>query len=250
MSLLYESRRLLDEYLLFHYGAPEEVLPWEHGPREALGFPVRTVHTFPASPPLQRALDLGCATGRSAFELSRFCEEVLAVDYSQSFITAAERLRSGGSLTYACHEEGAHFRELTARLPEGCRPERVRFERGDAMQLRADIGDFDLVHAANLLCRLTNPALLLRRLPELVRPGCRLILTTPCTWLEEFTPPAHWPPGSTLDWLRHELSPFFILEAQADLPFLIREHARKYQWSVALATCWRRTGQGSTGSSR
>jgi hypothetical protein len=25
-----------------------------------------------------------------------------------------------------------------------------------------------------------------------------------------------------------------------DLPFLIREHARKFQWSVAEATIWRR----------
>jgi len=242
MSSLYESRRLLDEYLLFHYGEPAEVLPWENGPREALGFPVRTVRAFLDGSPRGRALDLGCAVGRSAFELSCFCEEVTAVDYSQSFIAAAERLRREESLTYSCHEEGAHFRELTARLPEGCRPERVRFERGDAMHLRPDLGDFDLVHAANLLCRLTDPALLLERLPALVRPGGLLILTTPCTWLEEFTPPARWPSGRTLDWLHGALHPAFTLEKQADLPFLIREHARKFQWSVALGTCWRRSG--------
>jgi putative 4-mercaptohistidine N1-methyltranferase len=240
VSSLYESRRLLDEYLLFHYGEPADVLPWANGPREALGFPVRTVTAFLDSAPQGRALDLGCAVGRSAFELSRFCEEVTAVDYSQSFISAAEQLRSKGRLTYSCREEGAESRELTARLPEGCRPERVRFECGDAMHLRADLGDFDLVHAANLLCRLTEPALLLHRLPALVRRGGTLILTTPCTWLEEFTPPAHWPPGRTLDWLKDELRPSFSLEKQADLPFLIREHARKYQWSVALGTSWRR----------
>lgn len=33
---IYETRRLLDEYLLFHYGAPQEVLPWEQGPSSAL----------------------------------------------------------------------------------------------------------------------------------------------------------------------------------------------------------------------
>jgi putative 4-mercaptohistidine N1-methyltranferase len=240
VSSLYESPRLLDEYLLFHYGEPADVLPWANGPREALGFPVRTVTTFLEPSLLGRALDLGCAVGRSAFELSRFCEEVTAVDYSQSFISAAERLGREGCLPYSSHEEGANFRRLTAQLPAGARPERVRFERGDAMDLRADLGDFELVHAANLLCRLTDPALLLQRLPALVRPGGTLILTTPCTWLEEFTPPAHWPPGGTLDWLQHELCAAFTLEKQADLPFLIREHARKYQWSVALGTCWKR----------
>ena len=29
---------------------------------------------------------------------------------------------------------------------------------------------------------------------------------------------------------------------QIPAPFLIREHARKFQWSVALATVWRRKG--------
>lgn len=238
----YETPRLLDEYLLFHYGEPAEVLPWEDGPRSALGFPVRTVTAFLDGSPQGRALDLGCAVGRSAFELSRFCEEVVAVDYSHSFVRAAEQLRTEGSLPYTCREEGRHTRQLTARRPADCRPERVRFEQGDAMHLRADLGDFDLVHAANLLCRLTEPALLLERLPQLVRPGGTLVLTTPCTWLEEYTPPLRWPQGSTFEWLREVLEPAFTLEQQRDLPFLIREHARKYQWTVALGTCWRRRG--------
>ena len=55
------------------------------------------------------------------------------------------------------------------------------------MNLRNDLGSFDLVHAANLLCRLTDPEKLLARLPQLVRSGGQLLLATPCTWLEEFT---------------------------------------------------------------
>jgi hypothetical protein len=38
----YESTKLLGEYLLFHYGKNEEVLPWPNGPVEALGFTKRT----------------------------------------------------------------------------------------------------------------------------------------------------------------------------------------------------------------
>jgi len=240
MSNPYESRRLLDEYLLFHYGDPSDVLPWKNGPIESLGFPVRTVTAFHDYTSRDRALDLGCAVGRSAFELTRFCRQVVAVDFSQSFIAAAEQLRTEGSIYYSLREEGARSRILTAKLPWGCHPDRVRFEQGDAMNLRADLGAFDLVHAANLLCRLSDPALLLARLPSLVGPGGTLILTTPCSWLEEYTPPANWPPGRTLDWLRETLSPSFDLLKQSDLPFLIREHARKFQWSVALGTCWRR----------
>ena len=40
---IYESERLVSEYLLFHYGKPEQILGWEFGPREALEFPARIV---------------------------------------------------------------------------------------------------------------------------------------------------------------------------------------------------------------
>lgn len=236
---IYETRRLLDEYLLFHYGTAAEVLPWEEGPQSALGFAVRTVTEladFSLQP--RRALDLGCAVGRSSFELARQgIPEVLGMDYSQSFVNAAQSLATE-DLAYERLDEGAATTALIARLPAGTPRERARFEQGDAMNLRTDLGSFDLVHAANLLCRLSDPARLLARLPDLVRPGGQLLLTTPCTWLEEFTPRGHWPTGSTRDWLKNELSANFDLVAEKDLPFLIREHARKYQWSVAWGSRW------------
>ncbi len=235
---IYETRRLLDEYLLFHYGAPHEVLPWAQGPREALNFAVRSVTEladFSLQP--RAALDLGCAVGRSSFELARHCEAVLGIDYSHSFIEAAETLKHS-SLPYERLDEATLRTALTATAPADCPRDRVSFETGDAMHLRADLGSYDLVHGANLLCRLTEPHLLLARLPELVKAGGQLLLTTPCTWLEEFTPRGQWPQGSTLDWLKQTLSADFDLVMQRDLPFLIREHARKYQWSVALGTRW------------
>ena len=39
----YESERLLAEYLLFHYGKPQEILPYPFGPDSALDFAVRVV---------------------------------------------------------------------------------------------------------------------------------------------------------------------------------------------------------------
>ncbi len=40
--------------------------------------------------------------------------------------------------------------------------------------------------------------------------------------------------------LREKLEPAFEVCAVFDLPFLIREHRRKYQWSVAEASVWQR----------
>jgi len=240
MSNLYETQRLTDEYLLFHYGQDHEILPWENGPVSALHFPVRTVtELIPDMAPV-RALDIGCATGRSAFELSKMCQEVLAVDYSHAFINAASALRTKGELGYQITREGHLTEPLTAHLPLNIHAGRVTFQQGDAMNLPPDLGTFDLVHAANLICRLTEPLRFLSRLPSLIRPGGYLLLTTPCTWLADFTPPDLWPQGSTLEWLKQILAPGFHLTAQKDLPFLIREHARKFQWSVALGTVWQR----------
>lgn len=238
---IYETGRLLDEYLLFHYGTDDEVLPWAFGPKEALGFARRSVSELLDSaiiPRQARALDLGCAVGRSSYELARHCPEVTGIDYSQAFIRAAETILREGSLDYSRNDEAAETTELVAVHPTLNEPADIRFEQGDAMNLRDDLGAFDVVHAANLLCRLSDPQRLLDRLPKLVKTGGQLLLTTPCTWLEEYTPSENWPGGSTIEWLQEKLGRHFTLVHRADLPFLIREHARKFQWSVALGMRW------------
>ena len=252
----YETTRLRDEYLLFHYGRPEEVLPYSSGPADALNFPARAVRECLAAdvlPPGARALDVGCAVGRTSFELARRgCAEVVGVDRSENFIRAADALRADGRLPYRRADEGRLFTELVAEVPADVDRDRVRFRVGDAgaMDVAALGGAFDVVIGLNLLCRLPAPRRFLAALPGLVRPGGQLLLATPCSWLPEFTPPVEWlggftdaatgQPVRTLDTLRAVLAPGFELTATRDLPFLIREHARKFQWSVSQASVWRR----------
>ncbi len=242
---IYESDRLVREYLLFHYGQPDEVLPWKNGPREALGFAARCVRELINSSSVgrdARALDLGCAVGRSTFELAGHCREVIGLDYSQAFIDAAKKLRTDGSLAYHYAVEGDRTAEAVACVPPGIDAQRVRFAVGDAMALPPDLGTFDVVLAANLLCRLPDPRVFLARVPDLVKPGGQLLLTTPFTWLEEFTPRDRWIGGTdgreSCDELTALLEPHFERKLSKDLPFLIREHARKYQWSAAWGTRW------------
>ena len=42
------------------------------------------------------------------------------------------------------------------------------------------------------------------------------------------------------EWLQTTLAPAFTLERLTDEPFLIRETARKFQWTTSLVTVWRR----------
>jgi putative 4-mercaptohistidine N1-methyltranferase len=243
MSAIYESDKVLSEYLLFHFGTAEEILPpdrtWPAGMHEALDFAKRTPAHFSSSM-VARGLDLGCAVGRSAFEMAANCDEVTGIDFSHAFIGAAETIRNGGVLAYERREEASISTRLEARLPDGVDGSKIRFLQGDAMDLSEDLGSFGRVHAANLICRLPEPKRLLDRLPALVMPGGELVLATPCTWLEEFTPLENWPAGGTFEWLQQSLAPAFTLERQVEEPFLIRETARKFQWTTSLVTVWRR----------
>lgn len=239
----YESGLLLDWYLLFHYGSADEILEGigfdaSGLPPRCLEFPVATAEASGIPTPVERALDLGCAVGRSTLELSKIAGEVRGIDFSAAFIEAAEAVRRDGGLSYRRYGEMHRPEWLTVRRPEGVRPDHVVFERGDAMALPRDLGSFDLVHAANLLCRLPEPGRLLDRLHDLVKPGGRLVLATPATWLETYTPRVHQPSGGTLEHLQEHLAGSFELLSVAELPFLIREHQRKFQLSTSQTSVW------------
>ena len=240
----YETERIVAEYLFFHYAGEDEVSGGLPVPREALNFPVRVIAELvdPARP-ARTALDLGCAVGRSSFELARIANSVLGIDFSAAFIRAAETLKREAKLSCQVPVEGELMADFTARVPEGIHVERVNFEAGDATALRGDIGRFDIVLAANLLCRLPQPEKFLAMLPDLVLPGGQLLLGTPFSWLPEFTAQEHWiggrqSTGPSRDALHKILEPHFELHLSKDLPFLIREHRRKFQYGISLGSRW------------
>jgi putative 4-mercaptohistidine N1-methyltranferase len=243
----YETDNLLREYLLFHFGDEEQTFGRLPGPRDAVRFAQRCVTELwdaGSLPREARALDVGCAVGGSCFELAKRCPDVVGIDYSRGFIAAARALAIEGVLQSMIHIEAGRHEEFTARVEPSVERSRVQFEVGDAMALRDTLEALDVVLAANLICRLPEPSRFLDRLPALVKPGGQLLLTTPFTWLEDYTPRANWlgHTAPALDELAAILAPFFRLEFQTDLPFVIREHARKFQYGIALGTRWRRLG--------
>jgi 5-histidylcysteine sulfoxide synthase/putative 4-mercaptohistidine N1-methyltranferase len=252
----YEAVAARDAYLLLHYGSAEETLEGMPAPAEALRFPQRCAQRLIDAAKShgvsrERALDVGCAVGGATFALAREFESVLGVDLSAGFTATAERLRIEGGFDYERIDEGDRRTPLRAAVDADIDRSRVTFRRADACALPPDLGEFDVVLAANLLCRLPSPRSFLSRLggPRgLVRPGGLLLLTTPFTWREEFTPREAWLGGrevngrsvSSADALSEELSGDFELIESTDLPLLIREHRRKYEWIVAASTLWRR----------
>jgi len=250
---VYENPQTLSEYLLFHYGADHQLLPYDFGPKTALNFPVRCVRDLidgvavsDGGQVVDRAYDLGCAVGRSTFELGHFARYVRGYDLSSAFIGTANSLRDRGRLETDVTVEGERTERIDVRAPEVPVHADIGFDVGDAVDLAETLPPADIVLAANLVCRLPTPEAFLASMARLVKPGGQLLLVTPFTWLEAFTPRSAWPRSTTGEaipgaaWIKEVLGQDFVLEYAKDMPFLIREHVRKFQWTVSYGARWRR----------
>lgn len=270
-SDVYETQALLDQYLGLHYPASSEgagsappLIGHSMAPEHALRFPQRMARLLaslaaPGSPGPRRALDVGCAVGGSSFELAASgFDEVVGVDYSHAFVGAARRMQRGEEVPFRVALEGdlqeEVFAQHEAHVDEAARG-RVSFRQGDACRLLEEAealgGAFDAALLANLLCRLPEPLACLDALALLVKPGGTALVVTPFSWLEQFTPRSKWlggfvdpvtgQPQRSKDALLREMGRRgFEKVHEEQVPLLIREHQRKYQYIVSEATAWRR----------
>lgn len=243
---VYETDELLGQYLAFHYGEShfgvgnyparcataclEVMAGWEKG----------------------RALDLGCAVGRTSFELARVFAEVVGLDLSSRFIEAANTLKSQGQMEYFLRDQGELGATTLASLESHNlfnHADRARFAVADACNLGSEYREFDLVFAGNLIDRLQDPAAFLSNVHHLLNDRGVLVISSPYTLMEDFTPRSKWiggfrrygQPFTVLDGMKEILAPHFeLMREPVDVPFVIRETARKHQHTIAELTAWQR----------
>jgi putative 4-mercaptohistidine N1-methyltranferase len=199
--------------------------------------------------PKYKAFDVGCAIGRSSFELAREFDEVIGVDFSAHFIWEAQRLKESGVLHYAIPTEGELESYHEVRLNKfGLEhaSKKVNFWQADACNLKPIFTGFDLVFAGNLIDRLYDPRKFLLDISGRINQGGLLILTSPYTWQESSTPKEKWIGGyqrdgesvTTLQGLEKILGSMFRLVDTRDIPFVIQETARKHQYTIAQMSVW------------
>jgi len=247
-SAVYETTRAVDEYLQFHFASDAELMPYksEVAPTAALGFARRCADMALAAQGRSRALDVGCSVGGMSFHLARDFDSVVGTDFSHAFIDMAQEMQKTGSHEYLAKIEADIMETRTAKVsPSDVDRARLHFEQGDACALRTDIGTFDAVLAANLLCRLPEPTAFLDRVPSLLKPGGVFVLVSPYSWLPEYTAKDKWLGGKEEDGKLSADTVSEMLTARGmklverrDMPFLIREHARKFQWGCSDGTVW------------
>ncbi|GBG29065.1 N-acetyltransferase 9-like protein [Hondaea fermentalgiana] len=257
-SDVYETTTLVDQYMSLHFGGDQSVRSHENAPMHAVAFPVRCAQllTDLAAQELggkvalakMRALDLGCAVGGASFELSKTFAQALGIDKSSSFIARAKALRdafSGAKCEFHLAVEGGKSRNIAVELDANVRRARVEFSTGDACDLGAisAVSTSAPYHAAllaNLLCRLPDPAACLQQLSSLMAPQSVILIVSPYSWMENFTPRDKWldPGEEKVTALMDSLG--FERVLVRDVPLLIREHERKYQYIVSQALGFRR----------
>ncbi|NOG32659.1 5-histidylcysteine sulfoxide synthase [Halomonas sp. TBZ9] len=245
-SAYYESDARMAEYAEFHYG--DEWFGVANFPQALANKALASM----AGRQKARALDLGCASGRSSFELAREFEHVDGVDFSANFIRQGVEMAEQKVLRYTRVEEGelVSYQERTlASLELEDSAERVNFHQGDACNLKPQFNHYDLVLAANLIDRLYKPSQFLQSIHERINAGGILMIASPYTWLEEYTPKEEWIGGfkrdgenvTTLEGLKELLEPHFRMISEPEkVPFVIRETMHKYQHSLSEVTLWER----------
>jgi putative 4-mercaptohistidine N1-methyltranferase len=243
---VYETDELLSQYLDFHFGESH------FGVGNYPGRCARICQELMTGRDKVRALDLGCAVGRTAFELGRVFDEVVGVDLSSRFVEAASSLKQDGAIDFFRRDQGELGERVTVSLESvdlARAAQKVSFATGDACQLAEEHRDYDLIFAGNLIDRLQEPAAFLRDIHTRLSANGTLVISSPYTLLEDFTPRANWiggfqhngQPRTVLDGMRDLLSEHFEeIQAPQDVPFVIRETRRKFQHTIAELSAWRR----------
>ncbi|MBW2366666.1 MAG: putative 4-mercaptohistidine N1-methyltransferase [Deltaproteobacteria bacterium] len=243
---MYENDTAVAQYCDAHYGDTHYGVENFSARLAKLGL----AHT--QSKPRKRALDLGCAVGRGAFELAKEFEFVNGLDFSARFIRIAFQMQEKGVIHYELVEEGEvvsyHEKRLADFGLESVK-DRVEFFQADAVNLKPQFTNYDLIMDANLIDRLYDPGKFLSTVHTRLNPGGVLVIASPYTWLTEFTKREHWvggyrkdgEPYTTLEGLTDLLDrQFRMIGEPTDIEFVIRETRRKFQHTVSQVTVWER----------
>lgn len=242
---VYETDEAISQYCEFHYG--EENFAVKNFPKNS----VDVLKPYLKDIKTTKAMDLGCSVGRSSFELATIFDEVLAIDFSANFINVGVKLKKYDHLTFKVATQGDLFDEKTVSLKDfnlENTKDKVTFMQGDACNLKDLYTGYDLIFCSNLIDRLYYPQKFLDDVPKRVNKGGMLVLLSPYTWLEDYTPKQNWLGGflkdnkeiKTLDTLKKNLEKEFELIDCIDVPFVIKETSRKYQHTISEMSIWKK----------
>lgn len=241
---------------------------WDHwsefDPREqsdespgAIAAIVDRAHSLYPHEHADSAIDVGCALGRSTFELARVSKGlVLGVDIHAGMIQKAASILQSGRLSYQRRSCGMLYDLREFEVPISDCAERVDFWIMNAGQPCIESEKMDCVNMLNVVDCTPAPIELIRSAAALVARGGVMIIATPFDWNPSVTPVHAWIGGhsprgffhgKSEEILRSILTPgshpvsiegFSIVAEERDLPWHVRIHDRaimKYNLHMLIA---------------
>ena len=137
-------------------------------------------------------LDIGCAVGRSSFELAQTCDGlVLGVDSNFAMLRVAQQVLRARRLRYPRRRIGIVYdrRDFAVELPAMAQ---VDFWAASGMALPFRAGQFGLAVALQVLDSVSAPHALLCDIARALAPGGSAVLASPYDWSPGATPVEAW----------------------------------------------------------
>jgi 5-histidylcysteine sulfoxide synthase/putative 4-mercaptohistidine N1-methyltranferase len=198
----------------------------------------------------EKALHIGCKAGRTSFELARYFDSVMAVDFTARMIQIPTRMKEQGFIRYILHEEGElesfHEQKLSDFQLEDVR-EKVEFMQADPSNLTLKFNGYDLILVENALEEMYQPEKFLKMIHERLNENGMLVIATTAQWDEKFTQKKHWlggfredgEPVWTEETIRQILSMNFSqLDDKFELSFNRRVNQQKHERFISQITVW------------
>lgn len=138
------------------------------------------------------AIDLGCSTGRTTFELAAHAGDlVLGIDLSFPMLQLAGEVLRNGTVQYERRTGGLVYEPRSFRV-EFPGSDRVDFWLCDAMCLPFRDDGFTFGLGLNLLDSVVSPIGLLQTLARIIKPTGQMLLGCPYDWSTTATPVEAW----------------------------------------------------------
>jgi 5-histidylcysteine sulfoxide synthase/putative 4-mercaptohistidine N1-methyltranferase len=206
-----------------------------------------------AAPNLKRcALDLGCKTGRTTWELARSFDNVTGVDLSARTIRVATLLQEQGRFNYVFPDEGEIYDYRQVTLEDfDLKPlvNKVKFLQSDFANLKNVFSGYDLILLNDILDRIYQPKELLSQLHRRMNDNGLLVLATAYDWDEKYTKTENWlggyrssaEPVRGIETVEELLKEHFVKTNQtATLPSVFRINKRKSILKTIEITVWQK----------
>lgn len=217
--------------------------PEETGVRACLGAALDRLPAFSGP-----ALDIGCAVGRTSFDLAAASDDglVLGIDVNWPLLAIARHVIDSGRVHYPHRLVGMRYEphDFPVMFPG---EERVDFWIADALALPFASDSFAVVTAFNVLDCVPDPARMLAEASRVSQAEGGVALSTPFDWASHATPPQSWLDGpAALDALVEALNQTAAREGRralhpsapgVDIDWTVRLHDRAtMSYRTRLAT--------------